>query len=132
MARTMKPVWQVLVLAVWINLSETVRWILYSKPNFDTLYRSLGLELPNGPVNGILWLIWGLIIAILVFVLSQKFTLWQTTILTWVVVFVMVWIAFFNSAILPLGILPVVVPLSLAEIFIAALIAKKLQPKSST
>jgi hypothetical protein len=132
MTNKVKPVWQVLLLALWINLSETVRWILYSKPKFEALYRSMGLELPDKPINGILWMIWGVMIAFLVFILSQKFTLLQTTIITWLAVFVMIWIALWNYAILPLDILLIAAPLSLLEILIAALISKKLQPQPST
>ena len=131
MISKLKSLWQVLLLAVWINLSETVRWVLYSQPKFETLYRNMGRELPNGPINGILWMIWGVLIACLVFILSKKFTLLQTTIITWVTVFVMIWIALWNYAILPLDILLVAAPLSLVEIFIAALISKKLQPQPS-
>jgi hypothetical protein len=127
-----RSVWHVVLLGVWINLSETVRWILYSKPQFDALFRSKGLEVPNQPINGILWMIWGFIIAFLVFILSRKFTVVQTTLITWLAVFVTVWIALWNSAVLPLEMLPVVVPLSLVNIFIATLIAKKLQPRPST
>jgi hypothetical protein len=132
MISKLKSPWQVLLLAVWINLSETVRWVLCSQPKFETLYRNMGRELPNGPINGILWMIWGVLIACLVFILSKKFTLFQTTIITWVTVFVMIWIALWNYAILPLDILLVAAPLSLFEIFIAALISKKLQPQPST
>jgi hypothetical protein len=127
-----KSAWTVLLLAVWINLSETVRWILYSKPKFDALYQSLGLELPDKPINAILWMIWGVMMAFLVFILSRKFTLLQTTMITWLTVFGMTWIAFWNSAILPLDLLLLAAPLSLIEIFIAALISKKLQPHAST
>jgi hypothetical protein len=56
----------------------------------------------------------------------------QTTLLTWTAVFVLVWIVLWNSAILPLDILPLAVPWSLVEIFLGALIAKKVQPKPST
>ena len=131
MISKLKSPWQVLLLAVWINLSETVRWVLYSQPKFETLYRNMGRELPNGPINGILWMIWGVLIACLVFILSKKFTLLQTTIIIWLAVFVMIWIALWNYAILPLDILLVAAPLSLFEIFIAALISKKLQPQPS-
>jgi hypothetical protein len=131
MTSGMKPVWQVVVLAVWINLAETVRWMAYTKPRFDALYHSRGLELPSGPVNNILWLIWGAAIAYIVYMLARKFTLLQTTLLTWLGAFVLVWIALWNSAVLPPEILPVVAPLSLVTVFVAALIARRLQPQPS-
>ncbi len=132
MTHNVKPIWLIVVLAVWINAAETVRWILYTKPRFDALFQSMGLVLPNEPINGILWLLWGVIIAIIVFVLSERFTLLQTTLITWFAVFVLVWIALWNSAVLPTEILPVVVPLSFVTIFVASFIAKKLQPQAST
>lgn len=127
-----RPVWHVLLLSVWINISETARWVLYSKPKFETHYRSLGLELPNTLVNGILWMIWGIIIAFIVFVLSPKFSLLQTTIITWLAVFVLIWIVLWNYAVLPLDLLLVAAPLSLIEIFIAAMISRQLHPHPAT
>ncbi len=132
MTSNVKPVWQVLVLAVWVNLAETVRWMAYTKPRFDALYHSRGLEMPNGPVNGILWMIWGATIAFLVFMLARKFTLFQTTLLAWLGAFVLIWIVLWNSAVLPVEILPVVAPLSLLTVLVAAFIAKRLPPRPST
>ena len=100
-----------------MNLAETVRWMAYTKPRFDALYHSKGLELPNGPINNTLWLIWGVTIAFIVFLLARKF--------------VLVWIVLWNSAVLPVEILPVVAPLSLVTVFVAALIARRLQPQPS-
>jgi hypothetical protein len=131
MTHTVKPIWQIVLLAVWINAAETVRWILFTKPRFDALFQSMGLVFPNDPINGILWMLWGVIIAVIVYVLSQKYSLWQTTFITWSAVFVLVWIALWNSAVLPIEILPVVVPLSLITILVAAFLAKRLQPKPS-
>lgn len=127
MANKAKSAWQILVVAIWINFSETIRWVLYSKPRFDVFYQSMGLKLPNTPVNGILWMLWGVVMAVMVFVLARKFSLLHTTVLSWLVVFVMHWIALWNYAILPIGILWVVVPLSLLEIVVAAWISVKLQ-----
>ena len=127
MANRTKSVLHILLLVVLINVSETLRWLLYAKPKLDAHYRRLGLELSNGPINGILWMIWGAMLAILVFVLSRKFTLVQTTLIAWLAVFAMHWIALWNSAVLPLDILLIAAPLSLIEIFIAAWISVKLQ-----
>lgn len=126
-----KAVWQILVIAVWINVSESVRWVLYSKPKFDALYRAMGRELPNRLSNGIWWMVWGLIMALLVFVLARKFTLLQTALLAWTAVFAMLWIALWNYAILPLDILWIAAPLSLLGVFIAAWIAKWLQGREA-
>ncbi len=127
MANDAKSAWQILLVAVWINISETMRWMLYSKSKFEALYQSKGLTLPDGPINMILWVIWGVIIASFTFVLAKKFSLMHATLLSWLAVFVTTWIVLWNCDILPLDMLWVVVPLSLFEIFVAALIAVKLQ-----
>lgn len=127
MTNDAKSAWQILLVAVWINVSETIRWMLYSKSKFETLYQGKGLKLPGGPVNMILWIVWGFIIAFFVFVLARKFSLLHATLLSWLATFVTTWILLWNFDILPLDMLWVVVPLSLFEIFIAALISARLQ-----
>ena len=127
MAKNFKSVWQILLVAVWINFSETIRWMLYSKSKFEALYQSKGLKPPAGPINMMLWMIWGVIIASFIFVLAKRLSLMQATLLSWLAAFVTTWIIMWNFGVLPLGILRVVVPLSLFEIFIAALISVKLQ-----
>jgi hypothetical protein len=125
--RKAKPIWVILLLTLWINIAESVRWMLYTQSRFEALFTSLGLVFPNKPINNILWLIWGALIAVIVYVLSKKFTLLQTTLVSWLAVFVLLWIVLWNYAILPVEILPVVAPLSLVTMFVAALIARKLQ-----
>jgi len=85
--------------------------------------------MPDQPINNILWMVWGVIIACIVYFLSAKFTVVKTTLITWCAVCVTVWIVMWNLAVLPPGLLIVAVPLSLFEIYIAALIAQKLQPR---
>ena len=131
MANTAKSAWQILLVAVWINFSETIRWMLYSKSKFEALYQSKGMTLSGGPINMILWVIWGVIIASIVFVLTRKLSLLHATLLSWLAAFVTTWIILWNFDILPLDMLWVVVPLSLLEIFIAALISGKLQGQGS-
>jgi hypothetical protein len=129
MTRMAKSAWHILLLAVWINISETVRWVLFSKPKFDAVFQDHGQVMPDQPINNILWMVWGVIIACVVYFLSAKFTVIQTTFITWCAVCVTVWIVMWNLAVLPPGLLLVAVPLSLFEIYIAALIAQKLQPR---
>jgi len=129
MTRMAKSAWHILLLAVWINISETVRWVLFSKPKFDAVFHDHGQVMPDQPINNILWMVWGVIIAGIVYFLSAKFTVVKTTLTTWCAVCVTVWIVMWNLAVLPPGLLIVAVPLSLFEIYIAALIAQKLQPR---
>jgi hypothetical protein len=131
MGKLAKSAWQIFLVALWINVSETVRWMLYSQSRFEALYQSRGLKLPSGPMNMALWMVWGFVIAYIVFVLARKFSLLHTTLLSWVAAFITTWIILWNFGILPIGILWVAVPLSLFEIFIAALISARLQGRGA-
>jgi hypothetical protein len=126
-----KTGWQVLLVAIWINFSGTVRWMLFAKPRFVALYRGMGLEYPSTLVINLLWVLWGALAAVLVVFLSKKFAMLPTIVLSWLVVFAMTWIVLWNSALLPLALLWIAVPWSLVEVFIAALIAKKAQGRSA-
>ena len=64
--------------------------------------------------------------AIVIFILSKKFTLIQTTLISWFVGFVLMWVVLGNLGVLPYGLLPYAIPLSLIESFLAAWIIKKL------
>lgn len=125
-----KAIWQIIVISIWVNISETLRWVLFSKPYLADLYKSMNITLPNEPINNILWLIWGTIIAVMIFIIAQKYTLVKTTFIIWIIVFVTHWIALWNFAVLPTSILWVVIPLSFLEIFIGALISKYFLNKS--
>ena len=61
-----------------------------------------------------------------IFILSKKFTLLQTTLLSWFIGFVLMWVVIGNMGVLPYGILYAAVPLSLLEAFLASLIIHKL------
>jgi hypothetical protein len=131
MAIKAKTGWQVLLVAVWINFSGTVRWMLFARPRFEALYKGMGLEYPNTPLINILWVLWGVLAAVLVVFLSKKFGILPTIVLSWLVIFAMTWIVQWNSAVFPLALLWVVVPWSLFEIFVAALISHGLQCRSA-
>ena len=121
-----KTILPILLAGIWINLSETVRWIFFVEPYWVEHYQNLNLTFPSEPVNGMIWLLWGFMFATAIFILSRKFTLIQTTLLAWFVAFVMLWVVIWNINILPVGFLWFVIPLSLFEVFIGALICKKL------
>lgn len=126
-----KTGWQILLVAIWINFSGTVRWMLFAKPRFEAFYKGMGLEYPNTPLINILWMVWGVLAAALVVFLSKKFGILPTIVLSWLVIFVMTWIVLWNSAVFPLALLWIVVPWSLFEVYIAALISNKLQGRSA-
>ncbi|HUW05486.1 MAG TPA: hypothetical protein VMW01_04430 [Williamwhitmania sp.] len=121
-----KPVLSIILAAVWISLSEFVRNELLFKSYWTAHYQSLGLVFPSEPINGAMWGVWSLLFAIAIFVIAKKFTLTQTTLLSWFVAFVLMWVAVGNLGVLPYSLLYYAVPLSLLEAFVAALIIKKL------
>ncbi|HSO86331.1 MAG TPA: hypothetical protein VLQ91_07265 [Draconibacterium sp.] len=123
MRRTVLPV---VLATVWISISEFVRNEFIVKSYWTSHYEKLGLVFPAEPVNGAVWGLWSLLFAIAIFIISKKFTLIQTTFLSWFVGFVLMWVVAWNLSVLPVGILFIAVPLSLLEAFVASLIIKKL------
>jgi len=116
----------VLLAAVWISISEFVRNEFLVKSFWTDHYKTLGLIFPSAPVNGALWGLWSLLFAVAIFIIARRFTLVQTTFLSWFVAFLMMWVVIGNLGVLPYGLLLFGIPLSILESFIAALIIKKL------
>lgn len=121
-----KTVLPILLAAFWISLSEFFRNEFLLKSWWTGHYQSLGLVFPSQPVNGAVWGLWSLLFAVAVYVIAKKYPLWQTMLLSWLVGFVLMWLVIGNLNVLPAGLLYVAVPLSLLEVFLAALIIKKL------
>ena len=116
----------ILLATIWISMSEFVRNELLVKSFWTEHYQKLGIVFPSEPVNGAIWGIWSLIFGISIFVIAKKFTLIETTLLSWFVGFVLMWVVIGNLNVLPYGILIYAIPLSLVETFVATLIIKKL------
>ena len=116
----------VLLATIWISLSEFVRNEFLLKSYWTDHYEGLGLVFPSEPVNGAIWGLWSLCFAIAIFIISRKFSLLQTTLLSWLVGFVMMWIVLWNLNVLPVGLLPIAVPWSVGEVAVAALIAGRI------
>jgi hypothetical protein len=121
-----KGILPVFLATIWISLSEFVRNEFLVKSFWTAHYQKLGLNFPAEPINGAVWGIWSLLFAVVIFILSKKFTLTQTTLLAWFVGFVMMWVVIGNLGVLPYGLLIYAIPLSILESFIAAFIIKKL------
>jgi hypothetical protein len=111
----------------WISISEFVRNEFLLKSYWTSHYEQMGLVFPDAPINGALWGLWSLLFAIAIYVMSQKFSLLQTSLLAWWVGFALMWVVTGNLGVLPLGILYLAVPLSLLEAFLAAWIIFKLK-----
>jgi hypothetical protein len=121
-----KTILPIILATVWISISEFVRNEFLVKSHWTAHYENLGLVFPSDPVNGAVWGVWSLLFAIAIFILSRKFSLVQTTFLSWYVGFVLMWVVIGNMGVLPLGLLSIAVPLSLLEAFLASYIIVKL------
>lgn len=125
-----KTILPVLLATIWISVSEFVRNEFFVKSYWTAHYEKLGLVFPAEPVNGAVWGLWSLLFAVAIYIFSKKFSLFQTTLLSWYVGFVFMWVVIGNLGVLPKGILLIAIPLSLLEAFLAAFIMKKLGGKT--
>jgi hypothetical protein len=126
MNMVMKNFLSILLATAWISVSEFVRNSVFLHRQWVEHYQNLGLVFPEQPVNGAVWGIWSLCFAVAIFIFSKQFTFVQTALLSWFVGFVLMWLVLGNLGVLPWGILPWAIPLSLLEAFLAALIVFKL------
>jgi hypothetical protein len=131
MKTLMKIIFPVFIATVWISISEFVRNEFIVKSYWTEHYKSLGLVFPSAPINGALWGFWSLLFAVAIFILSRKFSLVQTTLLSWFVGFVLMWVVIGNMGVLPYKLLYFAVPLSLLEAFLASFIIFKLNGKKT-
>ncbi|MFA6455466.1 MAG: hypothetical protein WCW40_01495 [Bacteroidota bacterium] len=116
----------IFVAAAWISISEFVRNEFIVKSFWTEHYTRLGLTFPSEPVNGAVWGLWSLLFAITIFILNKKYSLLHTFLFSWFIGFVLMWVVIGNLGVLPYGILPYAIPLSLLEAFGAAWICKTL------
>jgi len=121
-----KAIWQVIILSIWINLAETIRWIAFAKPYFVKHTQNMNIEQPSGPLYLLIWFVWGILVALLIYIISQKFSYLRTTVIIWFSVFSGVWIMLINLRIVTIPILLVIAAFCFIEIFIGTLISKYL------
>ena len=124
-----KAIIPVLLSTFWISISEFLRNSFFLHSYWTDHYNSLGIIFPEKPLNGAVWGIWSLCFAIAVYIISRRFSLFQTTFLSWFVGFVMMWLVTGNMGVLPYKILFFAIPLSIFESFIATYIIVKLSSK---
>jgi hypothetical protein len=121
-----KTILPILLATIWISLSEFIRNEFIVKSYWRGHYEKLGLVFPDEPINGAVWGLWSFCFAIAIFIIAKKFSLLQTTFLSWFVGFVLMWIVIWNMNVLPIGLLIFAIPLSILEAFLASFITKKL------
>jgi hypothetical protein len=118
----------VLLTSIWVNVSEFVRNEVLLKTHWVDHYQSLGMTFPSEPKNGMLWVAWGFLYALAIYLVSRKFDLVHTALLSWFMAFVLMWVVTFNLNVLPAPLLPYAVPLSLLEAFFGSYICRKISP----
>lgn len=120
----------VVLTGIWVNASEFLRNEIFLKHYWVDHYQSLGMTFPSEPLNGMIWVIWGFLFATAIYFISRKFGLLQTTLISWFVGFILMWVVLWNMNVLPAAILVYAVPLSLLEVFIGAFICGKIVPRT--
>lgn len=117
---------------LWINASELFRNEVLVKSLWTGHYQAMGLGFPSSAVNGMLWMAWGFLFAMAIFIVSRRFRLLHTLLLCWLLAFVLMWIVIWNLLVMPDGLLLYAVPLSLLEVYVAAYLCHKLSPPCAT
>lgn len=115
----------VVLTGIWVNASEFFRNEVLLKKYWVDHYKSLGMIFPSAPKNGMIWVVWGFLFAIAIYLISRKFNLIQTALISWFMAFVLMWVVTLNLNILTSAILIYAVPLSLLESFIGSYICIK-------
>ena len=118
----------VILTGIWVNASEFFRNEVLLKMYWNDHYKSLGMTFPSEPLNGMIWVAWGFLFAIAIYIISRKFDLIKTTLISWFMAFVLMWVVTWNLNVLPSAILIYAVPLSLLEAFIGSYICIKMSP----
>lgn len=110
----------IILATAWIGFSEFLRNELLFKSYWVEYYRAMGLTFPSEMINNAMWGVWSLCLAIAIYVISRKFGLLMTTLLSWWVGFVLMWLVIGNMGVLPFKLLYFAVPWSLLEAFVAS------------
>ncbi len=128
MASIPRSVLAVVLAGTWVNASEFLRNEILLKSYWVEHYHSLGMTFPSEPINGMVWVVWGFLFAGAIYIISRRFDLIRTTLISWLVAFVLMWVVLWNLNVLPADILGYAIPLSLLEAFVGAMICKKVSP----
>jgi len=126
-----KSILPIIVAGVWITISEFIRNELLFKSLWVNHYKLLGLTFKTLPINGIFWFIWSIILAYLIYILMQKFSIIESLIISWLTAFIMMWLTIYNLQVLPLKLLIAAIPLSMLEVIVAGLIIERFKKYSS-
>ena len=121
-----KTILPIILIGLWINISITIGWMLILEGYWIEKYQSMNLVFPTELINNITWMIWGFMLATIIFILSKKYSQLQTTLISWFAAFAMLWVIVWNIGVLPTGMLLFNIPNTLIVTYIGAWICKKL------
>lgn len=119
-------IFAILGAGIWMNANEFIRNELILKVSWVNGFKELGLAFPSEPMNGAVWILWVFIFVAILSLLISTFSVIKSTILAWVLSYVLMWIALLNLGVLPKDILFWAIPWSFVEVYVAALICRKL------
>ena len=129
MKNYIKTIWLVIIIIIWINIAETLRWVLFEKPYFIKHFINRNIEPPGGPLYIIIWFVWGILISVIIFNISKKFSLLKSTLIIWFTIFSGIWIMLFNLKVITISILLILMSFCFIEILIGVLISKHFYKK---
>jgi hypothetical protein len=120
----------ILLATIWISISEFFRNEFLFKQLWLEHFNNLGLIFPSDPINGAIWGLWSLFLAIGIWLVATKFSFWETIGISWLFGFVLMWISIGNLGVFPFALLYFAIPLSLIEVAIATIIIKYFSKKN--
>jgi len=124
-----KKILAVFISGLWISFSEFFRNEILFKNYWLDKYASLGMEFPSEIINNFMWGIWSFLFAGCIIFLLRKLKCYEVFMISWIMVFVLMWITIGNLNVLPYKLLFFAIPLSIIEtggaVFIGKIILKK-------
>ncbi len=130
MNKTLRSALAIILTGIWVNASEFFRNELLLKASWVEHYERLGLTFPSAPLNAVIWMVWGFLYAATIYLISRKFNIIQSALISWLTGFVLMWLVTVNLNVLPAVILIYAVPLSLLEAFVGSYICIKVSPQA--
>jgi hypothetical protein len=125
----------ILIVSIWINISEVFRYFVIVKPMMQEYLAMLPGAIPMNWTVFAIWGIWDTILTSLVvfiyWLVAQRFgnNLMSTIIsatTSWALFFLLFWLGMVNMGLSPISVALIALPLSLLEMIVASWILSKL------
>ncbi len=128
--KTVRPtILPIVAATIWISGFEFLRNQVLLLHYWTDHYASLGLTFSTKPLNGMIWGIWSLVFAMIIYVLSRRFSLRETFVLGWTIGFVLMWLVIGNLGVLPTKLLIFAIPMSMLEVYVAQVLIARFDSK---